>query len=298
MDIDQEIQLIHEINSLSSALLDSTFFPILDEYRELYSDTQDENDESFRSISAINTSHVNTLTPEALAKLWHIGIKTARRTLKATSHTCIRSVGNLTRRFRTDRAHMRYKKLSTRHDLFYVDTLLSKIESIRGFACGNLYTNNLGFRKFFPMEFERHTPNNLQSFIKLVGLPPRIHSDNAKVFVHGEFGSNCAKHGIQQSFTEPHSPWQNRAETGIRGVKTFGRKIMEEEQAPIRLWCFAYEYAAELQCLMATGIFDLEGRTPYEHIMQYTPDISEYVVFRWYQWSYYWNEITKEKDLC
>ena len=32
--------------------------------------------------------------------------------------------------------------------------------------------------------------------------------------------------------------------------------------------------------------------------MQYTPDISEYVVFRWYQWAYYWDESEKEKKLC
>lgn len=32
--------------------------------------------------------------------------------------------------------------------------------------------------------------------------------------------------------------------------------------------------------------------------MQHSPDISEYVVFEWYQWAYYWDEIEKEKKLC
>ena len=73
---------------------------------------------------------------------------------------------------------------------------------------------------------------------------------------------------------------------------------MVESQAPIRLWCFAYEYAAEIQSLLATGVYDLQGRTPYEHVMQYTPDISEYVVFKWYQWAYYWDSDYKEKKLC
>ena len=73
---------------------------------------------------------------------------------------------------------------------------------------------------------------------------------------------------------------------------------MQRSQAPIRLWCFAYEYAADLQSLMATGLYNLGGQTSYEHVMQYTPDISEYVGFEWYQWAYYWDQIEKEKILC
>jgi hypothetical protein len=49
---------------------------------------------------------------------------------------------------------------------------------------------------------------------------------------------------------------------------------------------------------MATGLYDLGGRTPYEFVMQYTPDISKYVVFKWYQWAYYWDQDSKEKRLC
>ena len=84
---------------------------------------------------------------------------TAQRTLQATTHRCIRKVGDLTRRFRTDKSHMRYRRLSTRHGRFYVDTLLSKVKSTRGFTCANLYTNDLGFRKLFPMEKESDTHN-------------------------------------------------------------------------------------------------------------------------------------------
>ena len=31
--------------------------------------------------------------------------------------------------------------------------------------------------------------------------------------------------------------------------------------------------------------------------MHYTPDISEYVNFHFYQWCYYWNEVEKEKEI-
>ena len=117
----------------------------------------------------------------------------------------------------------------------------------------------------------------------MIGLPPLIHADNVKVFIQGDFGRKCNKYGIYQIFTELHSPWMNRAKTGIREIKFFGQKIIAETEVPIRLWCFFYEYAAEITCLLATGRYELEGRTPCKFIMQHTPNISEYIVFKWYQ---------------
>jgi len=296
---EDEFQIMQDYCSITSFLLPGTIFSALDDFREIKSFYTEGSDEpEYRSTYALGSNATNTLTPEDLSKLWGIGIKTARRTLKATTHRCIRTVGDLTRRFRTDKAHMRFRRLTTKQGQFYVDTLKSKVKSIRGFTCGNLYTNNLGFRKFFPMSTESDTPPTLQAFITLVGLPHAMHSDNAKVFVEGDFSRKCTKFDIKQTFTEPHSPWQDRAETGIREIKAYGRRTMAETQAPIRLWCFAYEYAADICCLLATGLYDLGGRTPYEHVMQHTPDISEYTVFKWYQWAYYWDELEKEKKLC
>ena len=194
---------------------------------------------------------------------------------------------------------MRYKRLSSsRHGKFYVDTLFSKVKSIRGYTCGNLFTNTLGFKKFFPLVTESQGKTTMKDFVHMVGIPPAIHSDDAKVFQHGQFQKDCRKFQILQTFTEPYSPWQNRAESGIRELKSYASKIMQRVQAPLRLWCFAFEYSAEVLSLCATGQHQLMGRTSYEHVMNYTPDISEYVNFHWYQWSFYWDEISKEKVLC
>jgi len=119
--------------------------------------------------------------------------------------------------------------------MFYVDTLFSKVKSVRGFTCGNLYTNNLGFKKFFPMETVGESHNSLQYFIELVGIPHALHSDNHKSFVEGQFKKKCRKFDVKQSATEPHSPWQNRAESGIREVKSYARKVMQFEEVPIHL---------------------------------------------------------------
>ena len=65
-----------------------------------------DEEEIYQSIHTFTSNKKDSLMPEDLAKLWGIGLKTAKRTLLATTHECIRTVGDLTRRFRTDKAHM------------------------------------------------------------------------------------------------------------------------------------------------------------------------------------------------
>ena len=37
----------------------------------------------------------------------------------------------------------------------------------------------------------------------------------------------------------------------------------------VRLWCCCYEYSVDILTLLATGRFDLQGRTSYEAVMHY-----------------------------
>ena len=60
---------------------------------------------------------------------------------------------------------------------------------MRGFIGGTLYTNNMGFRKFFLCsdETSEHTDNTLNSFIELVGLPTLLNSINNNNLKEGRF---------------------------------------------------------------------------------------------------------------
>ena len=103
---------------------------------------------------------------------------------------------------------MRYKRLSeSRHGKFYVDILFSKVKFIRGYTCGNLCTNTLGFKKFFPLETESQGRRTMVDVIQLVGIPPAIYLYDAKFFQHGDCKSTCRKYQVKQNFTEPYSPW-------------------------------------------------------------------------------------------
>ena len=109
-----------------------------------------DGDDDYSTISKMATNRSDRLSPEKLSQLWRIGIKTAERTIKASTHQCIRTTGVLTRRFRTDKAHMRFKQLSTHHGEFYADYLKCAVKSIRGFIGGTFTLTNLDSRNFSP----------------------------------------------------------------------------------------------------------------------------------------------------
>ena len=297
-DIDM-VQILDEVDSydpVASELMSTQLSQIL----SLQSMIEEIEDDVFSSIHSLNTKRKDTMSPEELSKRLHIGLKTASRTLKATTHQWIRTTGLLTKRFRTDKAHLRYNQLSKQYGTFYTDYLKVSVKSIRGYIGGTIYTNKLGFKKFFPAESEQgeETGRSLRNFIEMVGLPYSIHSDNHQNFKEGFFKRMVRKFGIYQTFTEPHSPWQNRAEPAIGEVKAYARRLMQLSDTPIRLWCFCYEYSADVLSVLATGRYELQGRTSYEAVMHYTPDISEYVSFTWFQWCWYFDESTKSKRLC
>ena len=73
---------------------------------------------------------------------------------------------------------------------------------------------------------------------------------------------------------------------------------MQKKNTPVRLWCLCYEYLTNILYLLSTRSFDIQGRSPYEVVMHYTPDILEYVSYTWLQWCWYFDEYTKNKKLC
>ena len=174
-----------------------------------------EKNDSYYSIQAIRTSNKPTLTPEQLSKMWKIGLKTASRTLQATTHKCIRSTGLMSRRFKTDKSQLRYRQLKRQFGTFYVDYLKVSTKSIRGNIGGSLYTNKLGFKKFFPHSDEtgESTAHGLRTFLDIVGLPYSIHADNHGNYRDGPFKRLLRKFGILK-------PLLNRTPHGKIGLNT------------------------------------------------------------------------------
>ncbi len=63
------------------------------------------------------------------------------------------------------------------------------------------------------------------------------------------------KYDIIQTVTEAEYSCQNRSETGICELKKSASLLITKKNAPLRLWCFAMEYAEDIRCLTATKLF-------------------------------------------
>jgi hypothetical protein len=154
-----------------------------------------------------------------------------------------------------------------------------------------LYINDLSFTKTYPMKTKVQTSETaLSAFIHDVGIPNIIHSDDAPELLHGNFRRLCKDYGIQNIYTEPYSPWQNRAEGGIRELKRHVHRKMKSKQVPSRLWDFCCRWSCEIRNKTSSNLYALDGRTPYEAVYGNTPDISSLTSFDFYDPVWYYDQ--------
>jgi hypothetical protein len=244
------------------------------------------------NISLTNTSNrVNMITPELLSQRWGIGLTTAKNTINVTTQKGIRHViGQIERCLRIRQAQLRYKQLAGRHGRFYTDTFFPSVPSISGKKIAQLYVNDLGFTKVYPMSSKSDVADTLLAFIQEVCIPSAIHSDDAKEITQGRFKKLCSEYEIPTSTTEPYSPWQNRAECGIRKLKRHVHRKMKSRNVPQQLWDFCCKWSCDVKSKTSGTAFQLEGRTPYEAILGDTPDISSLIDYDFYEPVWYYCE--------
>ena len=229
------------------------------------------------------------LTPEYLSRLWNITLKDAQLTIQATTQNSIRSnEGIRSKRLKTLPHQKLYRQLSNEYlGKFASDTFFSNVVSLRGNSCVQLFVNRGNFCKSYPMQKKSQAHRALDRFFHEVGVPSELLTDNASEITVGKWGKLCNRHYVKQKLTEPYSPWQNPTELAGGIIKRKMRRMMKLTNTPIRLWDYAWEYVSELRCLTAMKHIYLDGSTPLQKVMGYTPNITEYVLFGWYEWIWY-----------
>jgi hypothetical protein len=78
-------------------------------------------------------------------------------------------------------------------DVFYTDTLFSKVKSLNGNVCAQLYTNGRCTRVFLmPSKSSEHIAQTLREFVDDVGIPKTLICDlvTEQVGTHN-YVSNC-----------------------------------------------------------------------------------------------------------
>ncbi len=230
-----------------------------------------------RNIQLLNSTLTgSSMTKEKLAKIWKIPLKAAENTIKVTTQKgIVHPLNPLQSRYRTKQSQLRYNQLGGRHGRFYSDTMFSSVKSLQGFACAQVFVNDVNFTRIYPMKRKGEAGNALLEFIRDVGIPSTLHTDNAKELTGGEWKKVASDHQIMQTLAEPYSPWQVRAEIAIRELKRGVRRMMENSKAPKMLWDFCASYVADLRSMTVTDLYSLQGRTPWEIVTGNTPDISE-----------------------
>jgi hypothetical protein len=182
---------------------------------------------------------------------------------------------------------LRYRQLGGPGGCSYSNTFFSTHKSVNKKSCCQIFVNNVGFYHITPMECESQASEALVEFIQHVGIPHHLHTDVAKTQTLGEWKRIVKQYHIKTSETEPYSPWQNRAESGIRELKQHTGLIMQHHQSPTALWGYACLYVARIRNMTVNQHPAAQGRTPYEIVTGETPDISEYTAFHWYQLIWY-----------
>ena len=244
------------------------------------------HDVEMREVGAVQAAfRTPSITFQELAARWHIGLDTAKATLKATTQEGMRFVeGDLERRLRTSRAHLRFPTLNC---TIYSDTLFSKHKSVRGFNCAQVFTDGKGFYRLYPMKRKGEAYHALSQFIHDVGIPKNCLVDMAKEERDGEWGRIVKHYHIKLRTTEAYSPWQNRAESAVRELKKLSNRALRRSGAPTELWCYAMEWAARTMSLTAHNLPALKTRTPEEALNGQTPDISEFANHSFFEWIWY-----------
>ena len=139
-----------------------------------------------RRVSSIDSNYRHSqIGPEELARKWNVGIQTAKDTLDITTqHGVCKAVQPMTRRLRVDHIHLHIHLLQ---GTWFVDTLMSKVKSIRGNKCANIFTQGK-FTKAVPMTARSESGQLLVEFTDDVRIPEHLGTDGA-----GEFNGRATE---------------------------------------------------------------------------------------------------------
>ena len=236
-------------------------------------------------IGALYAQHRHTvINAETLSRMWNVGLQTAQKTLRATTQLGVRTaVHPITRRYRVDHLHLHRKRLNA---TFYTDTLFSKVQSLRGNKCAQIFTDGK-FTAVYPMSTKAKAGDALRELSSDVGIPDNLVADLAgeQSGEHTEFMHQIRRLDIRLHHTESGRKNQNhKAEREIGILKTRWKRRMLEQSVPSRLWDYGLVYEAEI---MSRTCRSDDERCGLEILTGTTPDISEWLDFTFYDLVWY-----------
>jgi len=141
-----------------------------------------------------------------------------------------------------------------------------------------LYTGvKTQFTKAYPMTRESEMPGTFEDFIRQVGAPNALFSDNSKVQIGKKCNEILRMYGISNFQCEPHHQHQNPAERKIQEVKKMTNAIMDRTGTKAKYWLLCLLFCVTLLNHLASASLDWE--TPTYKATGQRPDISKFLIF-------------------
>ena len=137
----------------------------------------------------------------------------------------------------------------------------------------------------FPMRNESEMPGTLLDFIRKLGAPNGLFSDNAKVQIGKTIQTILRMYCIEDMQSEPHHQHQNPAERRIQDIKKVSNHIMDRTGTPSKFWLLSLLHTVYILNRLSTE--SLDWLTPYEKAFGQKPDISTILAFHWWEPVYY-----------
>eukprot|EP00536_Pseudo-nitzschia_multiseries_P012928 jgi/Psemu1/210121/e_gw1.523.55.1 len=140
---------------------------------------------------------------------------------------------------------------------------------------------------FIPIQNKSQAHQGLKIFIHEVGIPEHLISDGAPEqgsprTYKTHWNSIVKRNHIHQTFIQPHCPFQNRAQQAICHLGNAIITKTAKKKSPRRLWSFCGELCASIRQRTASSNPSSIGRTPFELVHGYRPDITLYTSSEWY----------------
>jgi hypothetical protein len=103
------------------------------------------------------------------------------RTIRATTQLAIcQAIHPIQCRFHTEVLQLKYPRIGGQHGKFHPDNFYAQVPSLSMCTMGQMYTNDIGFVKFIPMQHISDAPNTLVKFMQDVGISAEFHSYDSK----------------------------------------------------------------------------------------------------------------------
>lgn len=175
-----------------------------------------------------------------------------------------------------------------RHEDVATDTLYSSVPAVgSGAEAAQFFIGRRShYRSVYAIgKTDKNMVHALMDEIRRYGAMDRLISDNAKAQISLRVKEIQRIFAIDDWQNEPYRSNQNFAETGWSHTKEVTQSMMNQKNAPGKVWLDALEYVCDIQNHVA--LKRLGWRTPIEWLLGYTPDISVFLQFEFYEPVYY-----------